>query len=822
MAEAAAKERLPGPGTQRAASGEREVRDVLDARNTRDESAEQGGARCGCAAGPGSSFACPRCRAAGRGGARLARFGLGRAPALAPPEVHEALGEPGRPLEPAARAAMAARLGHDFARVRVHTGARAEASARAVDALAYAVGPHLVFGRGQYVAEGDDLLAHELVHVVQQRGAVYDPAAPLPIEPDDSPAERAAEHSATAGAPVPGPDLGGARVLRQRPRRRGTPTPRPPTITTVDVDQNTPQRVTLTWSDGRTESGTCSTGKGHCCLDETAAEGAACTEAGSTAGGSNCTPVGNFVVTTKLPVTSSGVRLWTQFHDARSIALHEYRPVDGTPLSHGCVRLNEATAQRIFDGAVVGRTRVRVRNLARPRCDHPALQREWLGDFREAGSRPPDGDAINITTGRRYTRAERRRVQRHIDITRSEMRSALGVDNAGLDRALEELDRETDDLATSTAAERATTLAGVARRIPRCLPTVTTEEARVPDAAAAGLAGTQARRVRAFERALGRTGGAFAARRVVERAGRELWDWATAQARAGGSSADDRLLYWTRLEMTRVLRSFEPGWLRPPAMNPDRARRARISLLDAFEQASRGMDSATFTDRGADVRRIVVAGFDPFDLGRGITRGNPSAAAALALDNQLVGSAGGVRARVQAAVFPVRYADFDAGVVERFVRPFLSGRRPAHLIMTISMGGSTEHELEEFAGRRRSTESGRPENLGVAGGGSRDAPRVAPGVGPGPEFLRTNVPGGTLGAMRGALGRRAALPARPRSARFPPARPRSATRRAGRAPVPRRSPARAAASCPTRSSTACACCNAPRRKARAHPRPRRW
>jgi hypothetical protein len=715
----------------------------------RETASRQGQQACGCAASADGAFACPRCRAA----ARLSRRGLGPAGSFAPPIVHDVLAEPGAPLDGPTQSAMRSRLGHDFARVRVHTGARAEASAQAVDALAYTVGAHLVFGRGQGPAGDDALLVHELAHVVQQAGTAYDPAAALPLEPEGSPAEHAAERAAQGGV-VASPAPGVARVQR-RGRRRGTPTPRPPTITTVDVDQSTPQRVSITWSDGRTESDTCSTGKGHCCLDESAAEGAACSEAGSRAGGSNCTPVGSFVVTTKIPVTAGGVRLWTQFHDSRSIALHEYRPVDGTPLSHGCVRLNEAMARRIFGGAVVGRTRVRVRNLARPRCDHPALQREWVGDFREAGSRPPDGDAVNFMTGRRYTRAERRRIRRHIDITRGEMRSALGVDSAGLDRVLDELNRETGGLATSTADEAAATLGAVARRIPRCVPTVTTEEARVPDATAAGLAGTQSRRVRAFERAMRATGSQRVARRAVERAGRDLWEWATGQARAG--AADDRLLYWTRLEMARVLRSFEPAWLRPPAMNPDRARRARLALLDTFERASRGMDTAGFTDRDADIRRVVVAGFDPFGLSVSLERGNPSAAAALALDNQLLGSAS-VRARVQAAVFPVRYADFDEGLVERFFGPFLSGARPARLIMTISMGGSADLELEEFAGRRRSTATGGPENLGRPGGGTPDRPRVIPGAEGGPEFLRTNVPSSTLGAMRGTLGRSTALP----------------------------------------------------------------
>jgi len=59
----------------------------------------------------------------------------------------------------------------DFDKVRVHTDARAAASANAVQALAYTVGHDIVFGPGQYAprsAPGGRLLAHELAHVLQQ------------------------------------------------------------------------------------------------------------------------------------------------------------------------------------------------------------------------------------------------------------------------------------------------------------------------------------------------------------------------------------------------------------------------------------------------------------------------------------------------------------------------------------------------------------------------------------------------------------------------------------------------------------------------------
>ncbi|HUI55903.1 MAG TPA: DUF4157 domain-containing protein [Bryobacteraceae bacterium] len=79
----------------------------------------------------------------------------------------------GRPIEEAARAFLEPRFGFDFRNVRVHTGPEAGASARALGARAYALGPDLVFGAGQYAPStqpGRHLLAHELAHVIQPGG----------------------------------------------------------------------------------------------------------------------------------------------------------------------------------------------------------------------------------------------------------------------------------------------------------------------------------------------------------------------------------------------------------------------------------------------------------------------------------------------------------------------------------------------------------------------------------------------------------------------------------------------------------------------------
>ena len=95
---------------------------------------------------------------------------------------------------------MEARLGHDLGSVRVHTDAEAARSAREVSALAYTVGNHVVFSRGQFEIDtpgGRRLLAHELTHVLQQEGAP--PAGgDIPIGSARGPAEREADSIADA------------------------------------------------------------------------------------------------------------------------------------------------------------------------------------------------------------------------------------------------------------------------------------------------------------------------------------------------------------------------------------------------------------------------------------------------------------------------------------------------------------------------------------------------------------------------------------------------------------------------------------------------
>jgi hypothetical protein len=61
--------------------------------------------------------------------------------------------------------------GFDLGRIAIHTGPHAAAAARSVNARAFAVGEHIVFGDGEYqpnTHRGQKLLNHELAHVFQQ------------------------------------------------------------------------------------------------------------------------------------------------------------------------------------------------------------------------------------------------------------------------------------------------------------------------------------------------------------------------------------------------------------------------------------------------------------------------------------------------------------------------------------------------------------------------------------------------------------------------------------------------------------------------------
>lgn len=96
--------------------------------------------------------------------------GRGTTASYIPNNLSQDLGT-GYPLDASARTFFESRLGYDFSHVRIHTDSKAADSARALDALAYTVGRDIVFWPAQYAPSsrsGQKLLAHELVHTIQQ------------------------------------------------------------------------------------------------------------------------------------------------------------------------------------------------------------------------------------------------------------------------------------------------------------------------------------------------------------------------------------------------------------------------------------------------------------------------------------------------------------------------------------------------------------------------------------------------------------------------------------------------------------------------------
>ncbi|MGW0549320.1 pyroglutamyl-peptidase I family protein [Streptomyces altiplanensis] len=217
-----------------------------------------------------------------------------------------------------------------------------------------------------------------------------------------------------------------------------------------------------------------------------------------------------------------------------------------------------------------------------------------------------------------------------------------------------------------------------------------------------------------------------AAERTVVRHGSRLWQRAVDRAQGRGpaehggrealsrkdgggrradlSRDDDRPLYWARLGMTRELRQ----WQAPFGLSGA----ARAKLLDRLERSSRGQDTIRFpatqtAAAGKGMKRVLVTGFDPFTLDRDVRISNPSGATALALDGTVVRTAAGP-ARIETAVFPVRWQDFADGTVERALRPHLPH---LDLFTTVSQGRAGRIDVERFNGAWR---GGFPDNENVS------------------------------------------------------------------------------------------------------------
>lgn len=219
----------------------------------------------------------------------------------------------------------------------------------------------------------------------------------------------------------------------------------------------------------------------------------------------------------------------------------------------------------------------------------------------------------------------------------------------------------------------------------------------------------------------------------AQEAGQQLWYIAKTDS-AQRHDFDDRPLYWARLAMYQTISNY-----------PFRAPQNQANALQAFADASRGYDDNSFSATAE--KRILVTGFDPFLLDKNIRQSNPSGVAAMLLDGRQF-TVNGEKVEVQAMMIPVRFRDFDQGLIERLLAPLLA-TNSVDLLTTISMGRD-QFDLERFPGKRRSSTA--PDNENQFAGGDKSNPVIGKlGRQPlsGPEFVEFSLP---VNAMKAATG----------------------------------------------------------------------
>ncbi|WP_085297182.1 hypothetical protein [Cognaticolwellia mytili] len=257
----------------------------------------------------------------------------------------------------------------------------------------------------------------------------------------------------------------------------------------------------------------------------------------------------------------------------------------------------------------------------------------------------------------------------------------------------------------------------------------TVEELRIPMALAAipDVAARLATRTKLFEQQVQQANNIAMLTRLILQHGQGLWLDAK-KSFIELADYDDRPLYWSRLQMSKILRSSE-GFAK---LAVDQ----QYQLLWQFELLSRGQSDVIF-DKKTD-KKILITGFDPFFLDRHIDQSNPSGVVALSLDDMVL-SVAGKTAEVEVLIVPVRFADFDQGMIEELLTPYIAGK-DIDMVITVSMGREN-FDLERYPALRRSAKA--PDNLNVFTGATKSTPLLPKFKSSdlnGPEFVEFSLP----------------------------------------------------------------------------------
>ena len=194
------------------------------------------------------------------------------------------------------------------------------------------------------------------------------------------------------------------------------------------------------------------------------------------------------------------------------------------------------------------------------------------------------------------------------------------------------------------------------------------------------------------------------------------------------NDVDDRPLYWARIQMSKALRSSKTF--------ADLFSNQQEKLLWSLELISRGQMDIKF-DKNTD-KKILLTGFDPFFLDKHIDQSNPSGVVALSLDDIVV-SMEGQTAEIEVLIVPVRFADFDQGMIEELLKPYIADKS-VDMVLTVSMGREN-FDLERYPALRRSANA--PDNLNILTGATKSNPLVPKLHNTelrGPEFVEFSLP----------------------------------------------------------------------------------
>jgi pyrrolidone-carboxylate peptidase len=117
------------------------------------------------------------------------------------------------------------------------------------------------------------------------------------------------------------------------------------------------------------------------------------------------------------------------------------------------------------------------------------------------------------------------------------------------------------------------------------------------------------------------------------------------------------------------------------------------NMIKLFEEKSRNYTDIDFSKAG-NKKKVLITGFDPFVLNSGkyswadINTQNPSGISALNFHGKMIGNA-----YIQCAIVPVRYEDFDNGIIENIVQNNIN---QFDIMMTMSRNDSN-FDIERFA-----------------------------------------------------------------------------------------------------------------------------